>query len=219
MVGISAEIDFSFVRKIKRNFFLDVSLTSDWRLRPALTDCIEVIVAITCIDFVDRLVQARQNFDRIDRQLLIVDPWHGIARTMHLPKASSVPEFGREVAPLFDLLFIESNVLAAWRNAHEAKTQPVGAVLLDQLQRVGRVAERLRHFAALLITNQAREENIVKWNVVFITFGFARLELETRDNHSRHPEKNNVRRGHQHAGWVEFLPGLFIHRLISPEPR
>src|SRR5713101_4717860 len=37
MVGISAEIDFSFVRKIKRNFLLDGSLTSDRRLRPAWT--------------------------------------------------------------------------------------------------------------------------------------------------------------------------------------
>ena len=62
---------------------------------------------------------------------------------MHLPKASGVPEFSREVASLFDLLFIEADVLAAWGNAHETKTQTIRAILLDQLERVGRVAKRL----------------------------------------------------------------------------
>src|SRR5205809_957957 len=56
---------------------------------------------------------------------------------MHLPKASSVPKFGREVAPFLDLLFIEADVLAAWRNAHETKAQTVRAILVDQLERVG----------------------------------------------------------------------------------
>jgi len=135
-----------------------------------------------------------------------------------LPEPRGVPEFRGEVAPFFDLFFIEADILTARRDAHQAKAQPVGAVFLDQLQRVRRVAEQLRHFAALLVTNQAREINLPKWNVVFVAIRFSRPKLEAGNNHSRHPEENDVRRGHQHARRIKFLTGLFVHCLISPEP-
>src|SRR5205823_10295912 len=71
----------------------------------------------------------------------------------------------------------------------------------------------------MLVANQSSEENIVKRNVVF---GFGRLswfELEARNNHSRDPEEDNVRRSDEHACRIKFLPRLRIHRFIRPEPR
>src|SRR2546429_4994198 len=63
-----------------RGFDEPVAIVAPEKIVKTLCDCIELIVTITCIDCVDRLVQARQNVDRIDRQLLTVDAWHGIDR-------------------------------------------------------------------------------------------------------------------------------------------
>src|SRR6266516_2443357 len=138
---------------------------------------------------------------------------------MHLPKATGVPKFGREVAPFLDLLFIEADVLAAWGNAHETKTQTIRAILLDQLERVGRVTKRFGHFATVLVADQPSEINIVKWDVVFGAVGFSRLKFEASDNHSSNPKENNVRCGHKYAGRIKFLPCFLIHGFVSPKPR
>ena len=86
---------------------------------------------------------------------------------MHLTKTRDVPEFRRKVSAFLDLSFVEPNVLSRRRDAHQTKSQAVGAVFVDQLQRIRRIAERLRHFAALFVANDAGEENVVKRNVVF----------------------------------------------------
>ena len=135
---------------------------------------------------------------------------------MHLPQTRDIPELCGKIAAFFDLLFVEPNVLTTWRDAHQTKSQAVGAIFLNQLERIRRVAQRLRHLSPELVTNQAREINMTKRNIVFIAVGFARLELKPRDNHARHPEENDVRRGDEHAGWIKFPARLFIHRLISP---
>ncbi len=170
--SITASADFFRRFVLAENFRLrcfdkPVAIIAPDEIVKTLRDGIELIFAIRRFDCVDRLVQSRENFDGVDRQRRVVDLRRGIARSVHLPKARGIPKFCRKVSAFFDLFFIEADVLTARRDAHETKAQPVGAILVDQLQRVGRVAERLRHFAALLVTNQAREKNIVKWNVVF----------------------------------------------------
>src|SRR5213078_971866 len=129
------------------------------------------------------------------------------------------PEFCREVTAFFYLFLVEANVLAGGRDAHQTKSQAVGAVLVDQLERIGRIAERLRHFAALPVANNAGKENVVKRNVVFNLAGFPWLELEPGDDHARDPEENDVRGGYEHTGRIKFLSGLRIHRFVSPQPR
>src|SRR6266581_4571302 len=138
---------------------------------------------------------------------------------MHLTEAGNVPEFRRKITAFLDLSFIEPNILARGRDAHQAKSQTVRPVLADQFQRIRRIAERLRHLAALAVANNAGEENVAKRNVVFNLAGFPRLELEPGDNHARDPEENDVRSGYEHTSRIKFLSGLRIHRLVSPQPR
>src|SRR6266487_5764378 len=138
---------------------------------------------------------------------------------MHLTEPGNVPEFCREVAAFLNLSFIEANVLSRRRDAHQTESQAVGTVLVDQLERIRRIAERLRHLAALAIANNAGEENVAKWNVVFNLAGFPRVELEPGDDHARDPEENDVRRGYEHTSRIKFLSGLRIHRLVGPQPR
>ena len=85
---------------------------------------------------------------------------------MHLPEASDIPKFRCEVSTFFNLLFVEANVLAAGRNAHEPKPQTVGAILVDQFKWIGRVTQRLRHLATEFVANEARKINVAEGNIV-----------------------------------------------------
>ena len=138
---------------------------------------------------------------------------------MHLAEARDVPKFRREIAAFFDLFFVKANVLTARRDPHQPEAQTIRAVFVDQVERIGRIAERLRHFPALLVANDAGEENIVERNVVFGLLRFSGFEFEPGENHSRDPEENNIRTGHERARRIKLLPGLLIHCFIGPKPR
>src|SRR5437667_2562116 len=114
-----------------------------------------------------------------------------LTRAMHLTEARNVPEFCRKVAAFFDLFFVETNVLPSRRDAHHAKTQTVGAIFVDQLEWIRRITERLRHLPPQLVANQASEENVVKWNVVFDLFSFAGLEFEAGDEDRKSTRLNS----------------------------
>src|SRR5262249_54666440 len=133
-------------------------------------------------------------------------------------KTRNVPELRREVPTFFNLFFVEPNILAGRRDAHQTESQTVGAVFVDQFEWIRRIAERFRHFPTELVADDAGEENVVKRNVVFDLFRVARFKFETGDDHSRHPEENNVWPGYENAGRIKLLPRLFIHRLVGPQP-
>jgi hypothetical protein len=85
---------------------------------------------------------------------------------MHLTKAGHVPKFSREVAALFDLFFVEANILASGGDAHQPKAHAVGAILVDQFEGIGGIAQRLRHLPAKLVANQARKIDVAEGNIV-----------------------------------------------------
>src|SRR3984957_10800134 len=84
----------------------------------------------------------------------------------HLAEAARVPELVAEVAAQFDVLFIEQNILAERRGAHHAEAQRIRAELRDEVERVGRIAEALGHLAALLVTDDAGEINILERQLI-----------------------------------------------------
>src|SRR5881396_1250580 len=132
----------------------------------ALCDRAELIFAVSSFDCVHRFVQAGEQFQGVDRYRLVVDFWSDLAWSMHLPEASHVPKFRREVSTFFDLLFVEANILASGSNAHQAEAQAVSAILIDQFERIGRVTQGLRHLPAELVANEARKINVAKRNIV-----------------------------------------------------
>ena len=85
---------------------------------------------------------------------------------MHLAESRDVPKLGGEIATFFDLFFVKANVLTARRDPHQAKPQTVRAIFVDQLERVRRIAQRLRHFASQLIANDPGKKNVAKRNVI-----------------------------------------------------
>src|SRR6266446_7000041 len=113
---------------------------------------------------------------------------------MHLSQTANIPEFRGEIAALFDLCFLVANVLTASRDAHQTESHAVGAIFINQLERIRRIAQRFRHLSPEFVTDQACEINMAKRNTVFIAIRSAGLKLKPRDNHARHPEENDVRR-------------------------
>src|SRR5436309_15283862 len=97
---------------------------------------------------------------------------------MHLTEARDIPDLRPKVTSFFNLSFVETNVLASRRDAHQTKSQAVGTILIDQLQRIRRIAQRLRHLSTEVVADNAGEENVTKWNVVLGLCGRGGVELK-----------------------------------------
>src|SRR5438552_18124252 len=147
-------------------FDVPVAVIAPDKVVKALYDRAELIFAVSSFDCVHRFVQAGEQFQGVDRYRLVVDFWSDLAWSMHLPEASDVPKFRREVPPFFDLLFVEANILSSGGDAHQAEAQAVSAILVDQFEWIGRVAQRLRHLAAELVANETRKINVAKRNII-----------------------------------------------------
>ena len=72
-------------------------------------------------------------------------------------------------------------------------------------QRLGGVAERLRHLPSLLVPDKRREVDVAEGNVFFARFasGEPRAELQPRHDHACNPEEDNVGRRDERVGRVE----------------
>ena len=115
-------------------------------------------------------------------------------RPAHLAEAAGVPELVAEVLAALDPLLLEADVLALGRDRDDAEAQAVGAVLVDQVERVGRIAERLRHLAALRVADDAGEIDVPERNAPLERLA-GPDELQARHDHARDPEEDDVRAG------------------------
>ena len=67
------------------------------------------------------------------------------ADAVHLQEARGVPQLGREVAIALDALLIELDVAALAFHRRQREAQGVGAIFVDQAERIDRIALRLGH--------------------------------------------------------------------------
>ena len=130
---------------------------------------------------------------------------------MHLPETAGVPKLVAEVAAQLDVLFVENDVLSQRRGAHNAQAQGVGAILGDEVERIGRIAQALGHLPPEFVADDAGEINVAERHLPRV--------LETGEDHPRDPEKNNLRRRHQHRRGIELGARRFVHRGERPKPR
>src|SRR5208337_3324185 len=168
----------------------------------------EQITGVRVLDSVNGLVQAQQQPSRIGAEPVPRQSLGG--RSLELPEPTCVPELVCEIPTLLDLLFIESDVLAVRRDSHQPKPETVGSILRNQVERIGRIPETFRHFAAPQIPDNSGEEHILKRH--------RSLVFEACHDHARNPEKNDVGPGYQVLRRVETLPRRLIHRGKRPQP-
>ena len=127
---------------------------------------------------------------------------------VHEHVARCIPDLVREVARALNALPIEAHIVArrVARNEHEA--QRIRAVLLDDLDRVDAVAERLRHLAALAVAHEAVDEDVVERDVL--------AEREAHHDHAGDPEEDDVVARDECRRRVEMLE---LRRLVRPAER
>src|SRR6266487_1579262 len=89
-----------------------------------------------------------------------------------------------EMTTLFKSRFIKQQIISSRRGNHNSKTNSIGSIFVNQLQKDWRVAKTLAHFASLLITHHAREIYITEW--------FFFHEFKTCHCHSCNPKENNI---------------------------
>ena len=137
-------------------------------------------------------------------------------RAGHLAEAGGVPELVAEVAALADAIFVEEDILALRGDGQQAEAEAVGAELGDEVERLGRVAEGLRHLAAELVADDAVEVDALERDaladlVVGQRLLLRTMELEAGDDHAGDPEEDDVRSRGEGAGRIpvfELFGGL-----------
>ena len=125
-----------------------------------------------------------------------------------LDEAVGVPDFRAEVASLLDHRLVVEDVVAGRRAEQHSQADGVGPVLLNQFERVGRVAQGLAHLAAQFVANDAGEIDVAEGHVVH--------KLIAGHDHTGHPEEEDVRSGHEVVGRiVVFQVGVALPVGVS----
>ena len=130
------------------------------------------------------------------------------ADAIALEEARGVPQLGREVAVALDPLLIELDVAALAFHRRQGEAQRVGAIFVDQAERVDRIALRLGHFLPVRVADQAVEVERAPRHLVH--------ELHPLHRHPRIPEEQDVEAGDQH---VVGIVALEIVGLLRPAER
>ena len=113
-----------------------------------------------------------------------------------------VPNLVTEVTALLAQRVVEHQVVTCRRAQHHSHTHTVSTILSDQIQRIGRIAQLLRHLATDLIAHDTREVNIAEGHLAAI--------LITRHNHTSYPEEDDIGTRNQVVGRIVILDLLVL---------
>ena len=127
---------------------------------------------------------------------------------VHLGKAAGVPELGAEIPVSRNALRVELQHATERGHGRIGKAQGIGAVFVDDLQRVDDVAQGLGHLLALGVADEAMEIDGVEGDI--LDHG------KLHHHHPGDPEEDDVEAGDQHGG-REIL--LQLRRLFRPAQR
>ena len=114
-------------------------------------------------------------------------------RRRSLQEARGVPQLGGEVAVALDALLIQLDVAALAFHRRHGEAQRVGAVLVDQAERIDRVALRLGHLLPVRVADQAVEVERLPRHLAH--------ELDPLHRHPRVPEEHDVEAARSARRW------------------
>ena len=132
-------------------------------------------------------------------------------------EAESVPYFVVEVSALFAQGVIKEYVVAGRGREHHTHTHAVGTVTVDEIDRVGRVAERFGHLTAYFIAHDTGKVNVLEWHLALVFI--------SGHNHTGYPEEDDVGAGNK-VGRGVVVTNLFVAGVVDavekrdgPQPR
>ena len=133
--------------------------------------------------------------------LLRLEPLHGQGGCFghfdlgaHFPtldEAEGVPYLVVEVTALLAQGVVEEDVVAGRSRKHHTHAHTVGTIAFDEVERVGRVAQRLGHLASQLVAHDTCEVHVAERHVAHV--------FVSGHDHAGHPEEDDVRACHQVA--------------------
>src|SRR3954469_15107611 len=86
-----------------RRFDEPIAVIAPEEIVESLRHFVELVFAVSVLDRDEQLVEARQDFDRVNGKRLGIEPGLRFARTMHLAEAGGVPKLRGEVPAFLDL--------------------------------------------------------------------------------------------------------------------
>ena len=136
---------------------------------------------------------------------------HFVGHLPSLDQTEGVPDLVVEVAPLFTESLIEEDIVAGRCREHHAHAHTIGTILVNQLQGIGTVAQRLGHLASQLVANDTCEIDVLEGVLTHIFL--------TSHNHAGHPEEDDIGACHQVAGGIIVLNFLVVGIVDTVEER
>ena len=94
-----------------------------------------------------------------------------------------------------DALFRHFNIASLGGKRRQRKAKCIGAVFLDDRQRIDDVARGFTHFFPGFITDKRMDINVLKGDVFH--------ELNAHHHHAGNPEEKDVKCGHQHRRGIK----------------
>ena len=128
----------------------------------------------------------------------------GVLGQVHQNIPGGVPQLVGEVAHGLAPLHIETHVVSGRVAGDHVHPQGVAAVFVDHFQRIDAVAQGLGHLAALVVPDQAVDQHRVEGSLSGM--------LAAGEDHSGHPEEDDVVARHQHIGGIEVVKVLGLFR-------
>ena len=128
---------------------------------------------------------------------------------VHHHIAGGIPDLIGKVPHGLTLLHKEAHIVAGAIAGDEVEAQGIGTELVRHLQRVNAVAERLGHLAALVIPDQTVDEHRLEGLLLHL--------LHAGEDHTGHPEEDDIVAGDQHGGGVPVPQVLGV--LVGPAQR
>ena len=122
---------------------------------------------------------------------------------VHEDVARDVPNLVNEVPRRIHFLVREAHVLTWCRTVWKEPTKSISTVFLDNIHWVNTVTERFRHLASLLVTDKTVDKDILKW--------LASCEFQWLEDHTRHPEEDDVVTCYQSWSWEVTFEVFCFH--------
>ena len=196
---------FAWVEPALAQLQIPVADVVPGELVQALGRFTQAVIAVTISGFPVHPGQTRQN--PAIRQLQgsgvgFAQLGWSFATQVHQGEAGGVPQLVGEVAGSLHrgggvllAVVIEADVLTRTRHfAHQSEAKGIGAVSLNQQERIDAITGALTHLAVLFIPHQAVDVDILE--------GHFTGEGAGHHRHPGHPEKDDVEARHQGAGGV-----------------
>ena len=158
-----------------------------------------------------RAVQRPHRRRRFRQRLFIR---HGLLKfflallARHRRHGALARQFLRFVAERADDLDREFQVLSAGAHVQQRVAHRVGAVTLDDVERVDAVALALGHDLAVAVEHGAMDHHVAERLLA--------QQLFAHHDHARHPEIDDSARGHERVGRIKVIQ---LRRLLRPAQR